>query len=318
MMSFEEKLALSIQKLKNADRPDCPMDCLNNYADFIELLVLFSGSDGVSYGDIQDRFFGELDENNTSETNDQNESFIDSIYKIIEERIALYKDTYPFDKKDEVILLKKQLSVKQKIYLFLLLSSSLDIFRSFNAELTTDFETLCYKVMQLYLPNAIVKAFGKNSEYTGSAKVKIKKLAEDLGLQLDDYDFEQIGDRNSQERGLDIVGWLPFDDHCSNMIIFLGQCACGKQYESKQHDVRRFENYYRYYKTKPQRTLFIPYSLINPGKRKFYHSDYIEQGYLLFERKRILGLLEEDCAIFDNLTTKPLVENVLTTNNLVT
>ena len=112
MMSFEEKLALSIQKLKNADRPDCPMDCLNNYADFIELLVLFSGSDGVSYGDIQDRFFGELDENNTSETNDQNESFIDSIYKIIEERIALYKDTYPFDKKDEVILLKKQLLIK--------------------------------------------------------------------------------------------------------------------------------------------------------------------------------------------------------------
>lgn len=313
MMSFEEKLALSIQKLKNADRPDCPMDCLNNYADFIELLVLFSGSDGVSYGDIQDRFFGELDENNTSETNDQNESFIDSIYKIIEERIALYKDTYPFDKKDEVILLKKQLLIKQKIYLFLLLSSSLDIFRSFNAELTTDFETLCYKVMQLYLPNAIVKAFGKNSEYTGSAKVKIKKLAEDLGLQLDDYDFEQIGDRNSQERGLDIVGWLPFDDHCSNMIIFLGQCACGKQYESKQHDVRRFENYYRYYKTKPQRTLFIPYSLINPGKKKFYHSDYIEQGYLLFERKRILGLLEDaDDAIFNNLKTKPLVEKCIT------
>ena len=313
MMSFEEKLALSIQKLKNADRPDCPMDCLNNYADFIELLVLFSGSDGVSYGDIQDRFFGELDENNTSETNDQNEAFIDSIYKIIEERIALYKDTYPFDKKDEVIFLKKQLLIKQKIYLFLLLSSSLDIFRSFNAELTTDFETLCYKVMQLYLPNAIVKAFGKNSEYTGSAKVKIKKLAEDLGLQLDDYDFEQIGDRNSQERGLDIVGWLPFDDHCSNMIIFLGQCACGKQYESKQHDVRRFENYYRYYKTKPQRTLFIPYSLINPGKRKFYHSDYIEQGYLLFERKRILGLIEDaDDAIFNNLKTKPLVEKCIT------
>ena len=46
-----------------------------------------------------------------------------------------------------------------------------------------------------------------------------KKLAEDLGVSLDDYDFEQIGDRISQERGLDIVGWLPFDDNCSNMII---------------------------------------------------------------------------------------------------
>ena len=313
MMSFEEKLAQAIQNLQNADKPDCPMDCLNNYADFIELLVLFSGSDGVSYGDIQDRFFGELDENSTSEKNDKNESFIDSIYKIMDERMILYKDTYPFDKKDEVILLKKQLSIKQKIYLFLLLSSSLDIFKSFNAELTTDFETLCYKVMQLYLPNAVVKAFGKNSEYTGSAKVKIKKLAEDLGVSLDDYDFEQIGDRNSQERGLDIVGWLPFDDNCSNMIIFLGQCACGKQYESKQHDVRRFKNYYRYYKTKPQCTLFIPYSLINPGKRKFYHSDYIEEGYLLFERKRILGLLEDaDDAIFNNLKTKPLVEKCIT------
>lgn len=309
MMSFEDKLAQSIQNFKNIDKPDYPMEYLNNYADFVELLVLFAGTDGISYGDIQDRFFGEPDENNDSERSDRNESFIESICEIIGERTALYKDTYPFDKDDDIIHLKIGLSVYQKVYIFLLLSSSLDIFRSFNSELTTDFETLCCRTMQIFLPNGVVRAFGKNSEYKGNAKEKIKKLAEDIGLSVND-EVDQIGSRNMQERGLDIVGWLPFDDNCANKIIFLGQCACGKNYEAKQHDTRRFANYYQYHKTQPQHTLFVPYSLIKPNSRIFYHSDRVEQGVLLFERKRILGLLRNSNIALDTLQTKILIEKV--------
>jgi len=44
----------------------------------------------------------------------------------------------------------------------------------------------------------------------------------------------------------------------------------------------------QFYKTKPQHTIFIPYSLINIREKKFYHSDVIEKDYLVFERKRIL------------------------------
>lgn len=310
-MTFNEKYTKSIKNLADIDLPDFSKEDTNFFADFVELLAAFSNEDGVSYGDIQDRFFGEPDESNSPENNDANESFIDGIFDLIEERIAQYGDSYPFSLKEgQVFVLKEGLSTNQKLYIFLLMSSSLDIFSAFNSELTTDFETLSLKTIQSFLPNAIIKPFGKNSEYKGTAIEKIKKLARDIGLPIREFELNQIGDRNVQERGLDIVGWLPFADNCQNKVIFLCQCACGKNFESKQHDTRRFENYYEFYKTMPQHTMFIPYSLINPKDGKFYHSDYIEKGCLMFERLRILNLISLDGSIFDRFKSKELIEKI--------
>jgi len=128
-------------------------------------------------------------------------------------------------------------------------------------------------------------------------------------LEVKDYELSCVNDRNQQERGLDIVGWLPFADKCGNQIIFLCQCACGKNAESKQHDTRRFKNYIDFYKTYPQHTLFIPYSLINVGKKKFYHSDLIEDGFLIFERKRILEYHNDTS--FENSESFKIVNKII-------
>ena len=311
-MSFDEKYMQCISNLTNVDKPDLPRYETNLFADFVELLVVFSNGDGVAFGDIQDRFFGEPDETNSSERNDSNESFIDEIFSLIEERVAIYGNVYPFEIGDEQnVTLKRDLSLPQKLYLFLLFSSSLDIFKSFNSEITTDFELVSCEAIKSFLPNAVVKPFGKMSEYNGTAKEKIKKLADDIGLQTNDYEFGCISERNVQERGLDIVSWLPFEDRCQNKVIFLCQCACGKQYESKQHDIRRFKNYYYFYKTKPQLTLFIPYSLINPKENKFYHSDYIEGDYLVFERLRIINLAKQKDDLLTRMSSTILIENCI-------
>lgn len=311
-MSFEDKFVQCVSNLNNIDKPDYPKNETNLYADFVELLAIFSNGDGITYGDIQDRFFGEPDENSSSEKNDVNESFIDEIFAMIEERRFLYGSLYPFDiGNEQIISLKNDLSLSQKLYLFLLFSSSLDIFKSFNSEITTDFEIVSCEAIRSFLPHAIVIPFGKLSKYKGTAKEKIKKLADDIGLPTDDYEIGCIGERNVQERGLDIVSWIPFEDKCQNKIIFLCQCACGKQYESKQHDIRRFEHYYRFYRTKPLRTLFIPYSLINPKDGKFYHSDYIEDDYLLFERLRIVNLTKKKEDVLTLLKSTRLVERCI-------
>lgn len=312
VMTFDEKFVSCIREIANIDIPDYPRNESNYYVDFLELLAMLSGNDGISYGDISDRFFGEPDERNTAENNDKNESFIDGLFSLIQERIALYGNIYPFIIKDEFTFsLKENLSDRQKLYLLLLLSSSLDFFKSFNSELTTDFESLSYEAMRIFLPKAIVKPFGKNSKYRGTAINKIKKLAEDMGLPIRDFQLRQISNRNVQERGLDIVGWIPFTDKCHNKLVFLGQCACGKNFEYKQHDTRRFEGYYMFYKTKPQHTLFIPYSLINPKESIFYHSDYIEEGCLLFERLRILNLVRNTKGLFNKLKSRKLVEKCI-------
>lgn len=312
MMSFDDKFVQCIRNLDVIDKPDYPRNETNLYADFVELLVVFSKGDGIASGDIQDRFFGEPDENNSSEKNDANESFIDGIFALIEERRYLFGSLYPFDIEDEhTIRLKNNLSMSQKLYLFLLFSSSLDIFKSFNSEITTDFEVVSCEAIRSFLPNAIVKSFGKTSEYQGTAKEKIKKLADDIGLPTNDYEIDNIGERNNQERGLDIVSWLPFEDKGQNKIIFLCQCACGKKYEYKQHEIRRFENYYIYYKKKPLRTLFIPYALINPKDGKFFHSDFIEEEYLVFERLRIINLTKQKENILALLNSTCLLERCI-------
>lgn len=315
-MTFEDKIKLCFHNISEIDRPDFSRHELNHFADFVELLTIIAGEDGVSYGDVQDRFFGELNENSSSETNDKNEDFINSIYSLIEERITQYEDLYPFTMMEEqVLILRNSLSLDQKLYLFLLLSSTLYIFKSFNTELTTDFETICCEAMKAFLPNAIVKPFGKNSVYKGTASDKIKKLATDIGIPINQYEIDQIGKQNTQERGLDIVSWLPFKDNCHNLIIYFCQCACGKKYEYKQHETRRFENYYEFYNTTPQHTLFLPYSLINPKAGKFYHSDYIERDFLIFERMRILCLIKKHNEIFQQLKSKDIVERCITDFN---
>lgn len=312
VMTFDDKFIQCVQNLNSIDTPDCSRDETNQFADFVELLVIFSKGDGVAYGDILDRFFGELDENNSSERNDANELFIDGIFSLIEERKDLYGDQYPFEVgKEQIITLKRELSLPQKLYLFLLISSSLNIFKSFNAEITTDFEMVSYEAIKSFLPNAIVKSFGKLSEYKGNAKEKIRNLADDIGLQTNDYEIECVGKRNVQDRGLDIVSWIPFEDKCQNKIIFLCQCACGKRFEYKQHELRRYIKYYIFYNTKPQFTLFVPYSLINPRENKFYKSDYIEEGYLIFERLRIISLAKKRDDVFALLKSTCLIERCI-------
>lgn len=304
--AFEDKFNACVQKFANISKPDYTSNELNYYADFIELIVLFSNKDGITLGDVQDRFFGEKNYKN-AEKRDEDEIFLNNVFQLILERVILYENDYPFEYSDkEILTLKSKLTLKNKLYLSLLLSSKLNIFNEFKTDLTTDFESISYSVLKNFLPsNSTIKEFGKNTEYQGNAIEKIKQLAEDLDLAIEDYELSQVNERNNQERGLDIVGWLPFKDKCGNKVIFLCQCACGKEYESKQHDTRRFENYLKFYKTNPQHTMFIPYSLINVRAKKFYHSDYIEKDYLIFERKRIIEYHEDTS--FENSETFKIV-----------
>ncbi|MDR1883136.1 MAG: hypothetical protein LBR26_10220 [Prevotella sp.] len=311
-MTFEDKFARCVQNLNNIDKPDYTEFELNYYADFVELIALFEKQDGVTFGDIQDRFFGEKYYEN-AEKKDLDEAFLDRIFGMIEERINLYKIDYPFQyQNNEILILKQNLTFKNKLYLSLLVSSKLNIFNPFQVDITTDFEKISYVVLKKFLPeNAIIKEFGENTAYNGNAVAKIKQLANELDLLINDYELNQVSERNTQERGLDIVGWLSFADKCGNKVVFLCQCACGKQFESKQHDTRRFENYLQFYKTNPQHTMFIPYSLINVRENKFYHSDYIERDYLIFERKRIIEYHNDTS--FENSESFKIVKRIIGT-----
>lgn len=310
-MTFEEKFNSCVQTFENQSSPSYVRNDLYLYADFVELVTIFSKNGEVSIGDIQDRFFGTKEYDNASER-DEDETLLIQIFLLLQERSILFGNSYPFsfDNDKTLLVIKPILDDKHKFYIYLLISCKLNIFKTFKTELTDEFEFICKDALVKYLPNfAIVKNFGRNSAYAGNAINRIKGLATDLNLTFDEYELSQVSERNNQERGLDIVGWIPFEDKGMNLLIFLAQCACGKNFESKQHDTRRFKNYLNFYKIDPIHVMFIPYSLINTRENKFYHSDLIEQDYLIFERKRIIELY--DIASFKNFESFKVVESCL-------
>ena len=290
------------------------------YADYVEIVSLFSNQNYVSTADVLDRFRDEgiimqnkNDEEQAGE-NDKNEKWINSIFQILNEREYLYAADYPFEiLGNNKIKLKDQaqLTDKNRLYIFLLLASSLNVFGLFESELTSEFELVCFHTLAKYLPShATVKSFGKNSEYTGTATEKITKLAIDLKVNIDDDFLNKISPKGNQERGLDIIGWIPFSDNVSNHFSLFCQCACGKEWYKKLTETRRYERYYKFHCNKPNHAMFIPYSLINFQDSDFYQADELGTDTLLFERKRILNYID-DLTFFKALNSKLLVDNCI-------
>jgi hypothetical protein len=319
-MSFDNKLKdyFAEVNIKLSGKP--AEHLIHIYADYVEIVSLFSNQNYISTSDILDRFRDEgiitqkKNDNEQAGENDKNEQWINTIFQILNEREYLYTTDYPFEiLGNNKIKLKSQahLTDKNRLYIFLLLASSLNVFGLFESELTSEFELVCFHALAKYLPShATVKSFGKNTEYTGTATEKITKLATDLKVTIDDDFLNKISAKGNQERGLDIIGWIPFSDNISNQFSLFCQCACGKEWYKKLTETRRYERYYKFYCNKPNHAMFIPYSLINFQDSDFYQADELATDTLLFERKRILNYID-DVTFFNTLNSKLLVDNCI-------
>ncbi len=303
-MNFNEKLQKQFTDF-NISIPNIPRHKHHLYADYIELIALFSKSE-VTKSDILDRLFDEgLSGNNNPEIDDKNETWINEIFDLIYFRNSLFSNDYPYKIENKSLKIKNKISEKNKIYLSLLISSSLNYFKLLQLELTTEFETISYQSLLNFMPDfATVKATGKNSDYKGTAKQKIEKIASEINIEINKKELANISDRNMQEKGLDLIAWIPFEDEIPNLITFLAQCACGKDWDKKQFETGRYENYFYFYKKKPIHLMYIPYSITNISA--FYMSDDIVGDKIIFDRKRILEFIP-NTLFFNNLNSYTIV-----------
>lgn len=324
-MSFDRKLEQQFNGL-TIDLPSTPKYITHIYADYMELNALFLKEE-VTIADISDKL-SDMNDSNILETEDLDriESELQEIASLVAEKQDIIKDRfnyifdvckergdlyeeneYPFFIQDNYIKLKSDLTDKQKLYILLLLCSNLNYFRLITSELTKDFEVLSFYSLKSFLPSkAIVKEFGKNSSYVGNAKKKISTLAQELCVRVNSEKLNDIPETNSQERGLDLIAWLPFADNIPNMIIILAQCACGKEWHDKQVETKRFEGY-MYFNSHPVHMMFIPYAISAPCEIKFHQSDVIVNGHIIFDRKRILEQLD-NIDFLQQLSSFPAVE----------
>lgn len=288
------------------------------YADYIELVALIYNGDYATTSNIIKRYKDEgiklykkeTQEDNEigsqkSEIEDKYELWADSIFLILKDRELNFLDHYPFYIDQKGIKLKDNQSVKNKIYLTLLLSSNLNYFSKMQSRLTTEFEEISFQALRNFLPiESVVKQLGENSDYGGTARSKVENLAIDMSISTNNHEVSKIDGTN--ERGLDVIGWIPFKDKIPNLITILVQCACGDDWYKKQSETKRYENaYYNFYRLPPIHSMFIPYAL-GKNSSEFYQSDEIDNK-LLFERKRILDYIKET-EFFYELDSNQLIE----------
>ncbi len=327
-MNLEDKLTKQFTKfsLKSPNpKQDHPWILEHLHADFIELRTLFW--DKTSFVTLQDAISFYKDNNidvdfkKGTRVEDQlaseqveideawNSKFL-KIFSIIEEREIIYGEDYPFVYDKEKIKIKTEITDNQKVYLYLLISSNLNNFSSLQDILTSEFESLSKFALSQYLPSFIVEEFGKNSEYTGNTISKIKALSEKLKIKYREDQLKNIAKTASQEKGLDIVGWAPFEDELASMLVVLAQCACGKDWTKKKSDTTYYsDSYLDFIKLKPTHAMFIPYGLVHYDVN-FFQSDRTNSR-LIFERKRIVTLMKKNIEKFKELRSYSIVDRCI-------
>ena len=228
-MNFEDKLASLFHSLsENLQPPNTSQDYL--FFDYIEFYAFFYG-DEVYKTELLD-YFSDCDVNilkYVNEDDNRRETAINTIFSCLEYRSSLLGEYYPYDVNHNSIELKPELSVGNKAYIVLLICSMLGKFSEFQSDLTSEFEEIICIVLEKMFPESVIKSFGKNSDYAGTAQEKIRNLAIELNIMTREHEILKV--RGNQ--GLDLIVWQPFKDTVPNMSISLVQCACGKQWTSK-------------------------------------------------------------------------------------
>lgn len=234
------------------------------------------------------------------ELDNNRESAINGLFECLEYRQSILGEKYPFKVNKEEIVVVGELSPVQKTYILMLFSSMLNIFDDFQSIFTSSFESITFYALKELFPSYIIKEFGKKSSYTGTAIEKIKSLASDLNVSVDDIGLKDIHPKNNQERGLDLIVWKGFDDNIANMIIYLVQCACGKKWESKFSEVKRYRSYLNF-KTLEPNFLFSTSYALNCNGSFSRRDDIISSEALFLDRIRIMSLISNESILQESL-----------------
>lgn len=332
---FEESLLKLEQKLSSrVGLPDENKDYL--FIDFLEFYAIFYGDD-VTKSELMDylrdngidicKFFPSLmektynslteeeydndDEYANDELDNIRESAINHAFSCLTYRSQVLMDKYPFEIESNKIILKSNFSIFNRIYILLLFSSMLNRFSEIQHDLTKDFESITYCALTELFPSYTIREFGKNGDYTGFARDKIRALAKDMNLMVDEEGIKSIHKKNQQEKGLDIVLWKGFSDCIPNMIIYLVQCACGKNWTHKFSEAKRYYAYLAFRKPNPNTLFSTSYALSCHGKFT-QNDDVISSESLFLDRLRIMDLLNsESCLLSKSLTSLSYIDKVI-------
>lgn len=283
-------------------------------ADYVELLCLVNTDHEISIDEVIKRVYHsvELETERETEINEgaiveelpcefkdnQSKAGVDWMRQL-SYREASFNDYYPFHFDSDKLLLKTDLSSRQKTYIYLLICSCLRVIkRPFRLSLTSNFELISSKALEAYLPGFSVHLFGKSTcgrpRYSTKLVEAIKKLSDDL-RERNICRTETIGDKNTGDGGLDIVAWRHTfnEEYARGSIICFAQCACSPEdWKNKQHESHNVRWRHKIdFMHPPVNLMFIPICFRDSTGKWFNDNDI--EDCILFDRLRICHLFND-------------------------
>ena len=289
-------------------------------ADYVELLCLLHPDNQISQDDVLSFYQNSKDTNQNIEVEEdleidayefvrmdsasQNDLWFkkaEDWFDHIDYRQHAFGENYPFYLSEgyKVLNLHDELTIMQKLYIYLLLASNLRCMKAdASKKLTDSFEYLCALVTQSYLSNkAYVHIFG-TSPYNKSGLFsinkpieKIEKLAQLIQERViipeeDKEHFNKGGDA-----GLDIVAWIPINDDQKGILLLFGQCACTEEWVTKQ-DSSSYDTWRPLitFTTDPVNTIYFPFFYRKSSGG--WHNSTKFRNTIPLDRLRIMHLAE--------------------------
>lgn len=327
---MEEKVNFFLQKLK--ELPECRNDDFYRLADYIELKCLVNPDGSYSQKEFiddaiqraEDLGEGDFEANKdikklpNAKKKDKWEKIANDSFRVIESRINLFKEDYPFALTENKKSIQLKEDYKSKfLYILLLLCSDLKYTLKFKKELTSSFELASADVIGKLLPNAETRIFGSsNTEEEEDKEWKSDKLWDKLKwlesflvekLKITEQDLSQY---DKGDRGIDIVSKIPSGDNLTHLQIFFAQCACSPKDWVVKQDSMKFDSWYELINlsTTPNYLMFIPQSFRDSTGD--WHDRTRIKRTILFDRYRIIKNFTKPDKSKD-YTSYPIVEKIM-------
>ncbi|MBI5770116.1 MAG: hypothetical protein HZA93_20240 [Verrucomicrobia bacterium] len=302
--------------------PTEPLFDVHHWADWVELLCVanidgaitsqmaakrarLARDTGEGGGELADDASG-----SRAEISDEWAVRVEEWFHHLEMRASFLGEAYPFaiapDRRK--LSLRPNFEARHRVYLFLLISSSLRNFKRHQSQLTSAFETIGARGMEKLMPaGAEIHVFGASAHRTGRFSlphlwdnlVELERaLRGNLLVKKDDYSKHDHGDG-----GLDLVGWLPSGDSAEGLLVMFGQCACTEDWTRKQFSssIDKWSSTITL-QTDPRNSIFIP---LCPRKAdgNWHKKQDHSRTTLVIDRFRLLHLLRD---LSDSLVALPV------------
>lgn len=268
-------------------------------ADQAELKAVIDGESTLESGFSDDRIASAMDDFDVvgagldwQHHDLENDSAVGGLYEELIRRRELMGDFYPFKLKGNAI----EYHLPCLTYNFCLAISNINVSDSPYKDFPHIFELVTMEYSKLYFGD-YAKSFHTGWPRSPGQPKNFKALSDELYKKSGEWHWgpdAELKDSDSnaiKDGGIDFVTWLETPDERRGKLFYLGQCACGNNWNTKFNDIKpsKYNTWFNPATLIPPTTVFcIPFSIVDG-----YLYEASKESGLVLDRIRLTMLAKK-------------------------